>query len=270
MRIERFLYSSIPLASRSSLEENLRDAFECVDYCASFPLVFGPNAIAEHFLIRDDHEVSASLAVLRLTYQSHGALSQLPCIGSVCVKKSRQGRGLAKLLLQHLLKQLATEGISEACLFASDDRVYRPFGFRYAQPDFLFDLTHTKADKSNLTPEYTPPEYCFDWRDGASLDENEKRCLWQLYCRANAQVTHEERSRPHFVISWREFSLFLSDTPVSVLVLKCTAAQSSAVAAMFFGKGADFPNTWHSLTVEPSQPVSTQVQLGKMLLAITY
>jgi GNAT superfamily N-acetyltransferase len=105
MRIERFLFSSIPLASRNSLEENLKDAFECADYCASFPLVFGPNAIAEHFLIREGDEVNASLAVLRLTYQSNGALFQLPCIGSVCVKKSRQGRGLAKLLLQDLLNR---------------------------------------------------------------------------------------------------------------------------------------------------------------------
>jgi hypothetical protein len=200
--------------------------------------------------------------VLRLTYDSNGALGQLPCIGSVCVKKSRQGQGLAKLLLQHLLNQLATEGLSEACLFASDDRVYRPFGFRYAQPDFLFDLTQAKADRNNL-----PPEYTFEFREGASLNEDEMKSLWKLHCRAHSNGASGDQSCPHFVISWREFSVFLSETPVSVLVLKCAATQSAAVAAMFFGKGADFPNTWHSLTLEPNQPVPTQIQLGKMLIA---
>jgi GNAT superfamily N-acetyltransferase len=261
MRIERFLYSSIPLASRNSLEENLKDAFECAGYCASFPLVFGPNAIAEHFLIREGDEVSASLAVLRLTYDSNDVLGQLPCIGSVCVKKSRQGRGLAKHLLQSVLNQLANEGLSEACLFASDDRVYRSLGFRYAQPDYLFDLTQTKAEKNNL-----PPEYTFEFREGASLNKDEMRSLWKLHCLANVHVTSGTQSGPHFVISWREFSLFLSETPVSVLVLKCSD-QSFGMAAMFFGKGADFPNTWHSLTLEPNRPVSTQVQLGKAMIA---
>jgi hypothetical protein len=162
---------------------------------------------------------------------------------------------------------MANEGLTEACLFASDDRVYRSFGFRYAQPDYLFDLTQSEADRNDL-----PPEYTFDWRDGASLNEDEKRSLWQLYCRANSHVkrndniTHGEHGRPNFVISWREFNLFLSETPVSVLTLKCSD-QAFGMAAMFFGKGADFPNTWHSLALEPNQPVSTQIQLGKMLIA---
>jgi predicted N-acetyltransferase YhbS len=271
MRIERFLYSSIPLAIRISLEENLKDAFECVDYCESFPLVFGPNAIAEHFLIREGDEVCASLAVLRLTYQRNDTLGQLPCIGSVCVKKSKQGRGLAKLLLQQLLNQLASEGLTEACLFASDDRVYRSLGFRYAQPDYLFDLTQIKPNQLSLVSpgdeiSNLPLEYTFEFREGASLSEDEMKSLWLLHCRANAHVTTGAQSGPHFVISCREFSLFLSETPISVLVLNC-AEHSFGVAAMLFGKGADFPNTWHSLAIEPSQPISTQVRLGRIMVA---
>lgn len=280
MRIDRFLYSSIPHQSLNSLITNLVNAFGCEDYCASFPLVFGPSARAEHFLMREQEQVIASLAVLRLTYQMSGKLGHLPCIGSVCVHHSRRGEGLATQLLQNLLAHLAKEGLGEACLFASDERIYHSLGFSYAQPDLLFNLAQTKLTKKSFDlwkneVSKKKSAYTLEWTEGASLKAEDKQSLWRLLCRAKSSATRAEPKHPEFVISWIEFEAFVSQTPVSVLFLKESPqaighqghSEPECLASLFFGKGADFPDTWHGLSIAADQPPEVQMHLGHQILA---
>ena len=241
---------------RAALGTLVDAAFDTPCYRDSYPLVFGPQRRADICMLEQDGELAAALAVLPLHMSGHEDEGGPPrralfaCIGSVCVRASLRGQGLAKVLLAAVCRDLERAGYDGAGLFAADHSLYAAVGFAPAQADRLCSIADLAAALRSCVP--TPGAAGLTslgievaWQRSQSLDQDTCRALWDL--------ARQSWSRGHLGIEV-DYPMFVSalcETPLQILTARTPSMAATAngerrlLGCLLFEKGADFQNTWH-------------------------
>jgi GNAT superfamily N-acetyltransferase len=81
-------------------------------------------------ILRDGQQVVAHLALYRREVDIGDDAVEIGMVGSVAVRRDRQGRGLSRLLLANAHARLRERGIPFSILFACTPRVYLSIGYR--------------------------------------------------------------------------------------------------------------------------------------------
>ena len=200
-----------------------------------FPLILSPNN-AEWTLVATtpEGEIAAGLACLIREYSTSCGKIPLAGIGSVVTKPKFQGQGLSTALQNALLTKLKGKNVPLAVLWTDKPEIYAGRGFAPAGWELHVDLTEATLDK------LFPPG--FQVREFIPTDTEAVQGLYDRHQLRTLRLPGDAEQ--------------LYNMP-GTQGLVATGDDDTVLAAVFCGKGADFPN----YVAEWSGPIGLVVAL---------
>lgn len=191
------------------------------DYVSEYPLMLNRENISHCYGIKDaaTGQLVCHIGTLRRTLQLDGYSLTVAIIGSVATHPEHRGTGLASQLLQYVHMNLRSQGIGMAFLWSDSRRLYEQMGYQAVGRAHVFGMTRVPVAPLTVGEEVRRPSEA----ELVYLSEPRKP-------KRGFERSRSEQLRLHSIPN------------LEVWVLM---REGQWVAALYIGKGSDFPDIVH-------------------------